>query len=362
MPRDYFYELSTRQANAGHEVELITWRKKGSCSEEKIVEGFMIHRLIGLNLSPIGITQNYPFLPNLPSELEALKPDIVHGESHLFLPTIQALLRAKKLGLPCVITVHGVYAERGFLANSAQQAYLHTIGVSALRAANKIICLTRSDASEIEKLGCSSDRIALIQNAVDTDFFTPLGNRSDNLVVWVGRFVKEKGLEYMVEATKNILRNSPNVKVLFIGYGPLKKKIMEMGRSYGLLGKSIFVEGPFNREEVRQILRKATVFVFPSLKEGMPIALLEAMACGLPVVVFDIPCLREFVEYGKDVIAVQTKNSEQLAEAIIYLLNNKDQRNALGENARRKVIENNSWKTVLNALDVVYCDAIDEMS
>lgn len=362
IPYDYFYELSTRQAKAGHEVDLITWRKKDNCLEEKIADGFTVHRLSGLNLSLPGITQDYPFLPNLSSELEILKPDIIHGESHLFLPTVQALKKAKKLGVPCVVTVHGVFAERGLIANSAQNVYLHTLGLSALRSANKVICLTHSDSLEIEKLGCPSDRIVLIRNAVDTEFFSPFGERSDNLVVWVGRFVKEKGVEYIVEATRNILRSFPTVKVLLIGYGPLKTKIAEMAHNHGLLGKSIFIDGPFRREEVLQILRRATVFVFPSLKEGMPLALLEAMACELPVVVFDVPGIRELVTHEKNGLVVEPKNPEQLAKAILQLLNNKNQRSALGENSRNAVIENNSWKTVLKALDEVYFDAINQAS
>lgn len=362
MPRDYFYELSSQQAKAGHEVDLITWRKSGNRSKEKVADGFVVHRLGGLNLRTTGVTQDYPFLPSLPSELELLKPDIVHGESHLFLPTVQALRKAKKLGVPSVVTVHGVFAERGFFANSVQLAYLHTIGLSALRSANKVICLTHSDTVEVEKLGCPSDRIVLIQNAVDTEFFKPGEDRCDNLVVWVGRFVKEKGVEYIIEAARKISRDSSNVKVLLIGYGPLKAKIVEMAHNYGLLGKSVFIEGPFSREEIAQVLKKAAIFVFPSLKEGMPIALLEAMACELPVVVFDVPGIRELVEHEKNGLVVEPENPEQLAKSILCLLNDKNQREALGKNSRRSVIERNSWKTVLNALEAVYCEAIDGTS
>jgi glycosyltransferase involved in cell wall biosynthesis len=361
IPRDYFYELSTRQAKAGHEVDLITWRKNVDCSKEKISSLFRVHRLCGMNLTPCGLIEDYPFLPNLPSELEILKPDIVHAESHLFLPTIQALRRAKKLRIPCVVTVHGVFAERGFFANSAQQFYLHTIGLSALRSANKIICLTQADKADIEELGCRPDKIAVVRNAVDTVFFEPCGSRSDKLVVWVGRFVKEKGVEYLVEAARDISKNASDVKILLIGYGPLKEKIVEMSRNYGLLGKSIFIEGPLSREEVAQTLRKATIFAFPSLREGMPIALLEAMASELPVVVFDVPGIRELVKHGMNGLVVEPKNHEQLSKAILYLLNNEDQRKAFGEKSRRKVIENNSWKKVLAALDMVYFEAISEV-
>ncbi len=359
MPRDYFYELSMRQTKVGHTVDLITWRKnKENRIEEKIIEGFMVHRLNGLNLCPKSVNQDYPILPGLSSKLEELKPEIVHAESHLFLPTIQALWVAKKLGVPCVITVHGVFAERGFYVNSAQQAYLHTIGLSAFRSASKVICLTPSDATEVEKIGCPKDKIELIQNAVDTEFFKPSNSKSDDTIVWVGRFVQEKGVEYIVEAARSISKTYPKIKILLIGYGPLKEKIIEMARNFGLLDSNIFIEGPFNREEVARIMGKATIFVFPSLKEGMPIALLEAMACELPVVVFNVSGSRELVEHGKNGLIIEPKNSEQLVTAIQTLLNDKNLRKRLGQNSRRLVVERYSWDIVIKKLELVYGEAI----
>ena len=359
MPRDYFYELSSMQVKSGHTVDVITWLKNPeNLSKEKIEDNFYVHRVNGFNLVPTFVEQDYPFLPCLPSKLEQVRPDVVHGESHLFLPTIQALRKAKKLKIPCVITVHGVFADRGFEINLAQNIYLRTIGLSALRSADKVICLTKSDASQIEKLGCRSEKIAIVQNAVDTDFFKPLKDRNDNLIVWAGRFVEEKGVKYLIEAARNISINRPDAKILLVGYGPLKGKIIEMAYRLGLLNKSIFIEGPFGRDKIAQILGKATVFVFPSSKEGMSISLLEAMSCELPVVAFNVPGIAEIIDHEKTGLMVQTRNSQQLTEAITYLLNSKAKRKELGVNARNYVIQNNSWKTVQSSLDKIYSNVV----
>jgi len=100
--------------------------------------------LNGYNLNFGGVLQNYPYLPSLPKELDSLKPDVVHGESHLFLPIFQAVKKAKQVGVPSVVTVHGVLAERGFAINSFQNLYLRTIGARISSYANRIICLTKA--------------------------------------------------------------------------------------------------------------------------------------------------------------------------------------------------------------------------
>jgi hypothetical protein len=120
MPRDYFYELSAQQVKMGHSVDVITWCKRASASEERVDKNFTVHRLAGVNLDLGGLVQDYPFLPELPSRLEIIRPEIIHGESHLFLPSIQSIRKAIKLGLPSVVSIHGVLAERNLVINYAQ--------------------------------------------------------------------------------------------------------------------------------------------------------------------------------------------------------------------------------------------------
>ena len=106
IQRDYFHELSAQQAAREHEIDVLTWKRNGLCSE--IVDsGFTIHRLPGPNLSLDSMIQEFPYLPGLPAEMESLRPEIVHADSRLFLTTVQAIRKARKLGLPSVVTVHG---------------------------------------------------------------------------------------------------------------------------------------------------------------------------------------------------------------------------------------------------------------
>ena len=359
MPKDYFYELSSRQAEQGHEVHVLTWNRNDKYSPKISAQGFIIHRLQGLNYGFCGGIQEYPFLPELPSELELIKPDVVHGESHLFLPSLQALRQANYSNLPFIVTIHGVSARRSLAINLAQKTYLQIIG-RVFKSADRIICLTGSDAEEIVKFGFPLEKIRLVPNAVDTARFSPCNDQNENLVGWVGRFVPEKGLEHLVEAAKIVGSTFDNVKFLLIGYGPLKTKIMKLAKDEGLLDKSIFFGDCMSRDEIAKILGKASIFAFPSLKEGLPLSVLEAMACGLPVVGFDISGVRDLVCHGETGLLVQPRDSRALAGAILYLLNDNSLKRKFGRRARQLAIEKYDWKTVLKSLENVYLEAIDE--
>lgn len=359
MPKDYFYELSSRQVMKGYDVDIITWARNGKGCIKRVPEGFYIHRLYGLNFSLGDAVREYPYLPGLSREIELLKPDIIHAESHLFLTSFQAVRKARRLGLPCVVSVHGVFADRGFGANLAQHLYLRIVGLSVFKLADRVICLTPSDAREVVRLGCPPEKVRVVPNAVDTERFKPCKEREADLVVWVGRFVPEKGLEYLIEAAKIVAQEFKDVKFLLVGYGSLKAKIMKLTFDRGLLNNVRFT-GPLSRDEVAKVLGKATVFVFPSLREGLPLSVLEAMACGVPVVGSDIPGVNEVVKHEENGFLVPPKNSEALANVILTLLNDENLRRKVGRDARQLMTEKYNWNAIASKIEKVYHEAIKD--
>jgi len=357
---DYFFELSMRQAEAGHEVDVLTWRKNESYSDKVVAGGFIIHRLHGLNFRIDGMIEEYPYLPRLPAKIEMLKSEIVHAESHLFLTTFQAISKAKRLGLPSVVTVHGVLAYRGVAVNSMQHIYLHTLGSEVFKRANRVICLTRSDAGEIIKLGCNPKKIRLVPNAIDTEHFKPSKQQEDNLITWVGRFVPEKGVKYLIEAARIVADEFRDVRFILVGYGPLKTKIMRLAYDRGLLNKFVFFPGALSRDEVAKVLGRSRIFVFPSLKEGLPVSVLEAMASGLSVVGSDIEGVKDIISDQYNGLLVPSRSPKALASAISTLLNDRGLGKKMGKNARQSMIEKYSWDIITSKIEKVYCEAIEE--
>ena len=119
--------------------------------------------------------------------------------------------------------------------------------------------------------------------------------------------------------------------------------------------------GPLEHKEVADMLAKASIFAFPSYKEGMPRAVLEAMSTGKAVVASDIPGMDEIIENGINGVLVQPRDANALGDAIIALLNDKKLREELGRNARQTILKSFTWKNHLTQLEKIYDKAIEEM-
>ena len=348
------YDLSLRQATRRHRVTVITWTRQRTAHWEKITDRFEICRSKGINFKLDGAISDYPFLPNLASVLKNMNPDIVHAHSHLFLPTFTAIKEAKKLRLPSVLTVGGVSVVRDTYINFIQQSYLYTVGKWIFRNTARIICLTRSDEYEVMKYGADRSKIRIIPNAVDLNMFRPSKEKSnDPLFVWVGRFVPEKGPNYLVKAIELVVRECKDAKFVLIGDGPMLPLIKNKVKKSGLNDHVSFA-GVIDGKSVSRILSSATGFVFPSLKEGMPKAVLEAKASGLPVIASNIPGINELVKNGYDGLLVPPEDHQALGEAIMNVITDRNLATKLGVNARKTVETDHNWDTVLDRLDAIY--------
>jgi len=283
----------------------------------------------------------------------------LHAHSHLFLTTYSAVKTAKKLGIPSIVTIHGVLAKRDIVTNFLQYSYFYTLASQIFHNNTITICLTRSDAEQIANFGCPHEKIRVVPNPVDTELFKPLFViEEDNLVVWVGRFVLEKGLKYLIEAARIVVSSNKNAKFLLVGKGPLRQSLNYLIRTLNL-DDCVSIIGPIEREKIPKILARASIFAFPSIKEGMPKAILEAMSAGKAIVASNISGLSEIIENDFNGVLVQPRNANALASKIITLLEDKPVRNRLGRNARETVLKRFTWKRVLNQLDGVYKEAVE---
>lgn len=155
------------------------------------------------------------------------------------------------------------------------------------------------------------------------------------LAVYTGRLHEMKGLEYLLHAWPDVLRRVNQARLWIVGDGPDRWRLMGLIESLGL-STSVRLVGPF--DDVEDFLRAADVFVLPSLEEGMSLALLEAMAMGLPVVATDIPANRVLVDEQLGRL-VPTRDSALLAAAIAELLADRELADRLGRAGRARVAE-----------------------
>ncbi len=322
---------------------------------------------------------NWTFNQTLSRNFDDFRADVyeVHTAS------AYALLNAfKKRGInkASVQIIHGVLADeyaqavlRGGLTVRQKLANLLMWKLAKHEeesAKNATLIVTISKYSQkkiLQHYDVDSSKIRLAPNGVDTERFTPigdcekikqrikLGNRQ--MVLFVGRLIPRKGVSYLVEAAKQVIKERKDTLFVLVGNGPLRNQLLSNVISAGLKQHFVFL-GDVSEEDLPQIYRCADVFAFPSIQEGQGIVLLEAQASAKPVVAFNISGITEAVR-NKETGLLVTPNSTELANAILKLLSDASLREKMGTLGREFVIRELSWAVCAKKMLAVYREAME---
>ena len=223
-----------------------------------------------------------------------------------------------------------------------------------LQNSDRIIACGRTTASELKAYrGLNPEKISVIYNGINFDKINSIGNKSDNTrndfsIVFYGRLVWRKGIFPLIRSIGMLERNFPNLKLKIFGTGPLENKTRTLISELGLENKvSLFGHIPYS--ELISEIRRATVVALPSLYEVGPfISALEAMACKKPVVTFDLPFAREFIEDMENGLLAKAGDVKDLSEKIAILLSDGRLRKKIGDNAYEYVKKNHDWNTLVD--------------
>ena len=202
-------------------------------------------------------------------------------------------------------------------------------------------------------IGIADRDVTVICNGVDVERYRrpagcsvvrrDLGLGDDaKLLITVGRLSTPKGHRYLIDAVHSIATLHPDAHFLFVGDGELRPELEARAAACGMSARIHFLGA---RRDVAQLLAASDVFVLPSLWEGLSIALLEAMAAGLPIVATDVSGTRQAIQNGKTGLLIPAGDSGHLADALNRVLSalvkpgeHNDVRR-MGEAARRRVVE-----------------------
>lgn len=349
--------LPGQLAKKGHDV-LIASYFKNPCAIESRRKNLRFYPVKALSFSIPNMIAEFPLFLSFDDVIDNFRPDVIHVNNLPFLTTYQAISSSKYPQIPRVLQVHGVTAERGFLLNLSQIFFLRLFGKKVFKGCSKVIALTHSDAHQLERYGCPKSKICIIPNGVDTNSFKPIKHEPNGLIVWIGRFVPEKGLQYLIEAINYMVKkNVSNFRLLLIGDGPQKPHMRSLIQKYKL-EKYITLQPAIDHDKVSYFLGNASIFVLPSLKEGMPYSLLEAMSSGTAVVGTDISGVNDLIVHGQNGLLVPVKDPCALADAIMILLTDKNLRERLGNAARNHIIESFSWDVIIKKVEALYTECI----
>ncbi|MGB5324266.1 MAG: glycosyltransferase family 4 protein [Pseudomonadales bacterium] len=299
---------------------------------------------------PISLFRDFSAGRQLYRLFKRLAPDILH--THSSKTGILGRIAGRLSGVPVVIhSVHG-YAFPYASSWLARWVYF-TVEYLGGKLGDAFVVLNESDRQmAIKKLHIPEGKVHLIPNGVDADDFAKSvgGQRteirreifklSDDDVIcvgMVGRLWRQKNPACLLRAALKVLKQTDKpVHFYFIGDGELRAELEQVIASHGLQSQ-IQVLGW--RHDVAALLSGLDIFVLPSRWEGMPLAILEAMASSLPVIASDIAGNRDLVSHSVDGILFDTDNDEQLADGILSLVNTAGMRDEMGANARNKVLD-----------------------
>ena len=355
------YHLAIEMAKRSHEIDIFTTAKNSKDSIEKN-ENMTIYRY-GTNFKVL--TSNISF----GMFSKPLKHDVDITHTHFDIPPgpLAGLRYAKKKNVPLVVTYHGDWVESygGLIRRMGVGFHNKYLVDKLLSYANVIISPSEYYINGSSFLRKYRDKIVVIPNGVNLGEFDigyskeecrkRLGLPLDKkMLLFFGYLAPYKGPDVLVNAMSKIIKHMPDVELVFAGKGVMREELEMLSKGLGI-EKNVRFEG-FVDDDLKGLYYKATdVFCLPSIMstECYPLTILEAMACGVPIVASKIGGIPDAVKDGGNGVLVPPRDSEKLADAIIYLLENEDIREKMGGNGKKKV-GGYSWERIAEETEKVY--------
>jgi glycosyltransferase involved in cell wall biosynthesis len=287
----------------------------------------------------------------------------------------------KGVAKPLIETIHGVLADEyaqtikslfPTLRLKASKIFMQKLVLAERKLAQRadlIVTVSRYSLRKIvENYDVSEDKIMVVPSGVDVEKFKPvselekirlkhrLGLGARECVLFIGSLIPRKGVHYLLEVARNIVKENNDVSFIIVGEGPLKGYITKFSKKAGLQN-NLRLFGNISENFLPKIYNCADVFVSPSLQEGQGLTLLEAQSSGVPIVAFSVGAVPENVLNRETGILVNL-NSEEMAEAILRILTDKTLKDKMGLNGRNFAYMNFSWEKCAETMLKVYREVV----
>ncbi len=366
-------DLATAMVALGYEIHVLTRGAEEAPYYEEC-EGVKIHRVHQMPLQVPDFLNwvnqlNLALIEKGVKILNQGEFEMIHGHDWLVAYTARVLKHSFKM--PLVSTIHATEAGRNQGLHSKLQNYINSIEWFLTYESWRVIVCSKHMENEVRGLfGLPTDKVVRIPNgvyakkfAVDSvvyeDGLHKLVQEHEQLIFFVGRLVREKGVHTLVEAFPMIARNNPAAKVIIAGTGPMEAQLRHQINCLGLHDR-VILAGYVDDRLLKQLYKRADVAVFPSLYEPFGIVALEAMVTNTPVVVADIGGLGEIVEHGRIGLKFYPGNARSLADQVNGILRDRGFAENLSEKARKHVAEQYDWSSIAKKTWMVYSKVREE--
>jgi len=357
------YGLLARElARRGHEVTWLSMRQRQSPAEEMIDGVRHLHRGPRIEnppgRSPFAMLR---YMCTAFWHVLTHHYDVIDCQAYAPLPAVW--LASVLSRQPMVATIHNVWcgSNTGVFAAGVAWAVRACESLLYRLPYKRILTVSHSSAEALAVRGVRSDRTAVVLNGIMVPAAPP-GTADDNRTydaVFVGRLVELKRVDHVVECFARLAQHSMLRRAAIVGDGPLFEAAARQAQSYGIAHLVDFM-GAVPNEHVLAVLRSSRLYLHASVSEGLPVVMIEAMACGTPVVAYDIPGVRDIVEHDKDGLLVPCLDVDALSSALAHLLQDSAKRQQMADAGRHKVEGSFTLESMAANVEAVYGDVHED--
>ncbi len=342
----------------GHKVIIFSARNKNK-KKRDYVGKLEIYRFSGLKVPKTKgrLYLGIPYPPTIGIILKREKIDIIIINSMYYMGFIN-IFYAKSLNIPVIAAIHTQPENitKSIKGGSIINKAIYQLIINTSNSADKVIVPSEFAAKLAIKHGLEKNPI-IVSNGIDIKKFNTsiipakfkrkYKIKNENLILFVGRLMPEKNVSSLLAAMPFVIKHLPNTKLAIVGDGPMKTQFKKTAKELSIAKKCIFT-GLISEDLLRQAYAAADVFVLPSTVELQGIVLLEAMACGLPVMAAKIKtsAASELIDKGKNGYIFNPYNKKELAEKILKILTNKKLKNQMSKQSIKKAKEHSIEKSI----------------
>jgi len=290
-------------------------------------------------------------------KLKELQPIIFHAHLVTNLRCSFGIISASLAGVNAILATQHSYQKKG--ANNFFKKYKYLIYQKTISIfVDRYIAVSCQQAKHLKRSVISQDKVEVVPNGVDVKDFSVSTNKTflksisneiegKSIILTVARLDNLKGHKYLIEAVTMV----PGAVFLIAGDGPERANFEEQARKLGVAQRIIFLG---QRNDIPDLLNICDLFVLPSLLEGLPLSILEAMAASKPVIATDIEGINEIIIDGQNGLFVPPANAHALADKINILLSDKSLAQRLSENGRESVTQKFSVQKMTEEVISIY--------
>lgn len=313
----------------------------------------------GIDFVALNVRRHYRFSPKLIIALYQLMKsrNIQVVRAHKYSAGIYGRIAAWLAGVPVIITsVHGNYRKDLRFERRLVNKLLS-------RITDRIVAMSESIRQDIIKYdNIDPAKVIVVRNGVDTELFSPAGTagsirnelglgEDETIIGFVGRLVPAKGLAHLIEAFTEVKKQIGGSKLLIVGGGELLEPLSTAVSEKGLKDDVVFAG---ERSDIPQLLAAMDIFVMPSIAEGLPNALLEAMAAGKPVLVTCAGGMGEIIQDGINGLVVSVNDPAALSEGLRKIAGDRDAAEKMGTAAREGIVKHFSISATARIWEDLY--------